>query len=182
MSTYESQKGFTLIEIIVAVSIFVVVMVIAIGAVLNAVDANRKAQNINVIVNNLNLAVESMVRDLRTGNDYNPCDISLSDSHRCVEFTDKDGNQNVSYFITENGGSLVLTKGNTPNGAGAITSEEVTISDFGLTFKGLGNVDGPQRILLHMKGEVGGGKTKAKFSIETVITSRVLDVAELNNP
>ncbi len=58
MIKHPPSKGFTLIEIIVSVAIFTVVMLISVGAVLNAVNANRKAQSLNTIVNNLNLALK----------------------------------------------------------------------------------------------------------------------------
>lgn len=182
MTYPHTQKGFTLIEIIVSVGIFVVVMLIAVGAVLNAVDANRKAQNINVVVNNLNLAVESMVRDLRTGSDYLSCGQSTPNGgFSCVTFTDKDGNPNVMYNMVSNGaGGFSLEKSNSPNGSGIITGDEIMLTDVNFLFNGLANNDGPQRILLHLKGVAGSGKTKAEFNIETVITSRVLDISEFH--
>jgi prepilin-type N-terminal cleavage/methylation domain-containing protein len=60
-------KGFTLVEMIVSLAIFAVVAVIAIGALLKVIDANKKAQSIQSSVTNLNFALESMSRDLRTG-------------------------------------------------------------------------------------------------------------------
>lgn len=62
-----NAKGFTLIELLVAVSLFTVVMLIAVAAILSIVGGNKKAQAINAVVNNLNFAIESMVRDMKTG-------------------------------------------------------------------------------------------------------------------
>ena len=62
--------GFTLIEIIVSLALFAVVAVVAIGAFLKIVDANRRAEAIESAVNDTNFALESMVRDLRVGSDY----------------------------------------------------------------------------------------------------------------
>lgn len=63
------NHGFTLVEMIVSLAIFSVVAVIAIGALLKVIDANKKAQSIQSSVTNLNFAMESMSRDLRTGTD-----------------------------------------------------------------------------------------------------------------
>ena len=182
MIRQKSQKGFTLIELIVSIAIFTIVMLIAIGAVLNAVDANRKAQNINVIVNNLNLAIESMARDLRTGSNYRSCGSQSGVSYNCVQFRDKDGNPNVKYFMTTSSktGTSMLSKSGSPNGSGVVTGDEITLSDVSFIFNGLGTGDGPERILVHLKGSAGAGKTKAEFNIETVITSRILESNEFN--
>ncbi len=65
------NRGFTLIELMVSVAIFAVVMVIALGALLAISTADRKAETIGAVMNNLNFAVESMTRTIRTGVDYN---------------------------------------------------------------------------------------------------------------
>ncbi len=61
------QRGFTLIELLVAVALFTVVMLISVAAILSIIGGNKKAQAINSVVNNLNFAIESMVRDMKTG-------------------------------------------------------------------------------------------------------------------
>lgn len=65
-----STRGFTLIEIMVAVSIFAIVMLIGVGALLTMVEVNKRAQGINSVMNNLNAAVEQMSRSIRVGSTY----------------------------------------------------------------------------------------------------------------
>jgi prepilin-type N-terminal cleavage/methylation domain-containing protein len=71
--TLFSQKtsGFTLIEIIVSLAIFSMVALVAIGAFLKIIDANKKSQSTKTAVNNLNFALESISREIRVGNKYN---------------------------------------------------------------------------------------------------------------
>ena len=64
------KRAFSLIEIMVAVAIFSVVMLVAVGSLIALIDANRKAQAIKSVMNNLNFAVESMVRNARVGTDF----------------------------------------------------------------------------------------------------------------
>lgn len=64
------QKGFTLVEMIVSMAIFIVVALIAVGALLKVLDANRKSLNLKTAINNLNFALESMSREMRVGGDY----------------------------------------------------------------------------------------------------------------
>jgi prepilin-type N-terminal cleavage/methylation domain-containing protein len=179
MNNMPKNKGFTLIEIIVSVAIFVIVMTIAIGAVLSAVDANRKAQSINVVINNLNLAVESMVRDLRTGNDYS-YPSGCRGQGTCISFEDRSG-RTIEYRFIEIAGNSgyieknILSVGNDYD-AGRITSEEVLVEEAEFKLEGDGNNDGPERILVRLKGYAGTGKTRSDFNIQTVVTSRTLDI------
>ncbi|MCF7865388.1 MAG: type II secretion system GspH family protein [Candidatus Pacebacteria bacterium] len=62
-----SERGFTLIEMLVSVGLFSVVMLVSVAAILSIIGNNKKAQGINNVVNNLNFAIESMVRDMKTG-------------------------------------------------------------------------------------------------------------------
>ena len=59
-----------MIEIIVSISIFTVVMVITMGALLTLNDASRKAQAIRTVIDNLNFTLEDMNRKIRTGDSY----------------------------------------------------------------------------------------------------------------
>jgi prepilin-type N-terminal cleavage/methylation domain-containing protein len=73
MKKHQQQKGYTLIELMVSVTLFAIVMVVATGAIFTIVSLNRKAQSLKIVINNLNLAVESMTRDIRLGKNYR-CD------------------------------------------------------------------------------------------------------------
>ncbi len=66
----KKDQGFTLIEIIVSLAIFTVVAVVAVGAYLKVIDANKKSQTLKTAINNVNFAFESMTRELRVGSSY----------------------------------------------------------------------------------------------------------------
>ncbi len=173
------MRGFTLIEIMVAVAIFSIVMLIAIGAVFNAVDANRTAQNINVVINNLNLSTEIMVREMRTGRRYQSC------GSTCIEFRDKNNipvRYNLETITVNSVPKRVLRKASTPAqfGDGIVSSEQVDIQKFEFTIRGSNRGDGPERMLLHLSGTAGTGDNESVFNIQTLITSRNLDTNELN--
>lgn len=65
-----TTAGFTLIEIIVSMAVFIVVAVIAVGAFLKILDANKQSQSIETAMNNADFALDSMSRDLRVGYGY----------------------------------------------------------------------------------------------------------------
>jgi len=100
-----SVRGFTLIEIIISLGIFAVVAVIAIGALLKVLSANKKAQSVQDAVTNLNFAMDTMLRDIRTGSKYDcttsvgiytptiptvPCDFQSPDTSAVIAFRSSD--------------------------------------------------------------------------------------------
>lgn len=72
----DRQKAFTLVEMLVSVGLFLVVMTIVLGAVLAIIDGNKKTQAINSVSNNISSAVESMIRDMKTGYKYR-CNVAI---------------------------------------------------------------------------------------------------------
>lgn len=62
---------------IVSLAIFTVVALIAIGALLRVLDANRKSINLKTTINNLNFSLESMSREMRVGKKYY-CDNNIN--------------------------------------------------------------------------------------------------------
>ncbi|MEK7587015.1 MAG: type II secretion system protein [Patescibacteria group bacterium] len=89
--------GFTLVEIMVAVSIFVVVAMIATGALITASDINRKAQAIKLAVDNVNFALNKMAFEMKLGGiyrcenpatliDYNSIGINCSGGSESITF------------------------------------------------------------------------------------------------
>jgi len=55
----KTSRGFTLLEMIVAIGIFTIVMLMATSALVTIIGANRKVQSQQVAINNLNFALES---------------------------------------------------------------------------------------------------------------------------
>ena len=169
----DTKKGFTLIELMVSSAIFIIVMVIAIGAVLSIVDANRKAQSLNTVMTNLNFAVESMVRDINTGSNYcggNTCSASS------LSFTNSHG-QSVTYSFnkpTGQNGQIIKTL----NGVSApLTAPETNITSMSFYERGQAVGDGIQPVvLLYLEGKVGiSAKTTSDFKLQTLISQRKLD-------
>lgn len=62
--------GFTLIEIMVATSIFMIIMLIAFGTLISTSNTAKKSQALRSAMDNVNFAMESMTRSLRTSTDY----------------------------------------------------------------------------------------------------------------
>lgn len=65
-----STSGFSLIEVLVSLSIFTIVVTISVGSLLVLIDANAKSQSMQVVMTNLNFTLDSMTREIRTGDGY----------------------------------------------------------------------------------------------------------------
>ena len=59
--------GFTLVEMLVSISVFLVVMLVAASSLLSIIDGNNKAQSLKSAINNLNFALEDMEKNIRVG-------------------------------------------------------------------------------------------------------------------
>jgi prepilin-type N-terminal cleavage/methylation domain-containing protein len=63
-------RGFTLIELMVSMAIFISVLFIAMGAVYSAQSVSVQLEQNQVILDGVNLAVEVMTRDIRYGSTF----------------------------------------------------------------------------------------------------------------
>lgn len=66
----QKNKGFTLIELMVATSIFVIIMLSAIGSLTTLLAAAKSARALRFTIDNVNFAMESMTRSIRMGTNY----------------------------------------------------------------------------------------------------------------
>lgn len=66
----KNNQGFTLVELLVATSIFVVVMVLGLSVLMSVNNANKKSQAMRSVMDNLNFAMENMSRNIRYGYNY----------------------------------------------------------------------------------------------------------------
>ncbi len=110
----KQQQGFLLVEMLVAVFIFTIVMFVSITAVLALIDANKKNQSIKSVVNNLNLVVGSMAKNLAVGTFYY-CGIASSNT-----YVPSDANEllNYNHDCVNGSSSITFTFNEDSNGTG----------------------------------------------------------------
>jgi prepilin-type N-terminal cleavage/methylation domain-containing protein len=195
----KTVKAFTLIEMMVAVSIFAIVMMVGVGALLTMVEVNKRAQGINSVMNNLNAAVEQMSRSIRVGSSYYcgatanpPAPATLATQQDCqvsggllLAFEETGGNVddvNDQTVYRLNGTQLERSlKQSGANGSWvALTAPEVVITNFKFYVTGStptsGNDFTQPRVLMIIKGTatVQGGPTE--FTIQSSVTQRLIDI------
>ena len=185
----KAQRAFTLIEMMVAVSIFAVVMLVGVGSLLALVQTNRRAQAINSVMNNLNAAVESMARTMRVGTTYH-CELTNSqpgdfNPKDCPGTSGQPGGLLLAFRSASEDKTIIYRKNGTQLerslDAGAhwvaLTAPDVSIDSFNFYVVGAPAGDGIQpRILMRIKGsaQVPGGLTT--FTVQSSVVQRLLDI------
>lgn len=139
------NTGFTLIEMMVAVALFAIVMLIAGATLLSLVYANRKAQALQSVMNNLNISLDDMVRSVREGSNY-----------RC-------GGESSSYGDCAQGGSLMYF---TPFGSPA---DNQPADDWGYVYDSGGTYCGKGRLCESEKGSPWIPITSPQVQIQTMV-------------
>jgi len=78
---FHKQKGFTLIEMIVSLSLFATVVTISVGALLSLIRTNQTLQGEQAVMTNLAFALDGITRELRSGYNYYCIDDNNLDSY-----------------------------------------------------------------------------------------------------
>ena len=174
-----NKKGFTLVEMLIAVTLFTIISFFSIGAVLSIFDASRKARSSKTVMDNFNFAVENMVRNVRFGNHYF-CGVStdISSTNDCTAAS-------ASLSVTFEGVRVIYTKTNDAIqkkvGSGAyenITSPDTKVEDLKFYVYNSGSSDDKQPyVIAIIQGYVGDKpSSQTRFSIQTLISQRALDL------
>ena len=162
----------------VAVSIFIIVMTISMGSILSVFDANRKSRSLKTVLNNLNLAVESMAKEMRFGRNYHcgpgavtiPRNCPLGDT--LMSFLSSDGVQ-ITYRLS--GQSIEKKIGS--DVYIAVTAPEIIIDDLIFYTLGAGSGDSLQpKVLVKIKSHAGTGGSQSDLTLQTLVSQRVLDL------
>lgn len=167
----KNNRGYTLVELIIAVGLFAFIMMLSSGAYLVMIGINRQVQGIATGIDNLAFALETMTRTIRTGTSYScsgggDCDNGGSN----FSVVDSSGDT-VSYALS--GGVI------TQNGV-ALTDPSVTVSSLMFYASGTGKPTSDYlqpRVTTIVSGTVSSGPGKTEpFTVETGATMRGSDI------
>lgn len=107
------DAGFTLIELMVSLTVFSIVMLISVGTLLTLIDANAKAQALYMATTNLSFALDVMTRDLRTGHYYR-CEMvaenGFNGNHFGVDGSPGNGSSDTYTKDCNGGQELIFTR------------------------------------------------------------------------
>ncbi len=172
------EKGFTLIELMTALSLFAVLVTVNLGSILGVFEANRKSRALRAVMTDLNQAVETMSREMRYGTNYHCGSGSVTTPQNCasggtlVSFLSSD---NLQITYRQNGATFQKQIGTSGDWLPVIPPE-VVIDNLTFYVTGAGAADGLQpKALITFKGHAGSGKGLSYFGLETLVSQRALD-------
>jgi prepilin-type N-terminal cleavage/methylation domain-containing protein len=182
MSMMKNKKnGFTLVEVMVSVSIFTIVMVSATVAYLNLIALDKQTRSTNDVVDNLSFALDSMARSIRLGTSYDclggPGGNCPSGGTQGFQFIDSSGTNTVTYLLANGAIATCTNIVCTAASATPLTDSRVTVDKLTFYVRGVG-ADGVQpQVIIVMHGTLATDSKHAPqtFTIETMTTERGID-------
>ena len=167
------KRGFTLIEMLVSVAIFTIVVTIVMGTIVTIVDISRKTRTMTEAMSNLNLAMESMTRTLKTATV-----ITVPNNDGLVEATDQNGDK-VKYEVVENAanGNKKGIKKTVQVGIAQPVSDFITSDDLEITgsmVKTFSYNEQP-KVMISLKGRVETARgIYSEFILQATVAQRQL--------
>lgn len=197
------EAGFTLVEMLVSIGLFAVVVTMSVSTLLVLIDANGRAQNTQLVVNNLSFALDSMTREIRTGSFWNCHNRTEIDSNnvpegdaagdcaspqnalKIVEVDDSitggvsENDRRITYWFKSNlDGRGAIMRRIDENPSVPLTGPEIDITAMSFSVIGTqaGDSDQPTATI-YIKGRAGLDDVQAKeFELQTTITQRELNL------
>lgn len=180
----QRTRGFTLIEVLVSTSIFAIIVTMGIGAIFNMNVSYSNARTQQAVMDQLNFALESMARHIRTGSTYhcNPAgglpqvagQDCLGVGGTSFSFITYDGDQVVYRLGTAGQLERSVNSGNFTT----MTPEQVTVND--LRFRVMGSAPYPDPsqpvVILSVAGSSTIRQETTEFNVQTTVTQRIPDL------
>lgn len=162
------KKGFTILEMMVAIGIFLIVITYGMGALLNAHFLHNKSEDMRSIMDNLTFIMEDISRNARVGYGYN-----LSGDTFSFKKTENGTEYSYSYSIL-NGYITREIDGEQVQ----LNPDEVDIdyNASGFTVVGAENGDNQPLVEIRLSGKITYQGKDTPFSIQTSVSQRQLDV------
>lgn len=186
------NKGFTLVELLVATLIFTMVAVVSMGALLTTFGSAKNSRALRFAMDNVNFAIESMTRSIRMGTNYicveGGDDIQMIDNpdqtKDCERGTflafipqkPEEKGLRVGYKISKRNdekGTLSLQRCIGKEGCVDIVAPDVNIEQLNFSVKGSDPSDQIQAgVYISIKGSVLVEGVPTSFSIQTMASQR----------
>lgn len=184
------NSGFTLIELMVATSIFMMVILAAIGALMITSNAAKESKALRYAMDNVNFAMDTMTRNLRLGSDYHCATptpgsfIFTSSTSDCVlgngaiVFSKPNSTPlsfDLSYQIAPSVNGNVVEKCDA-SGCSPITSRDVNITELKFITRGSDPLDSIQpSVGILLKGTVDLSGKITTFELQSLASQRTFE-------
>ena len=191
MNSNNAKSGFSLVELLVATSLFILVVSIASASVLSMLAATKQVKSSQSVMDELEFIMEELTRNLRTGSNYF-CYQFYSYLNATTDTSDCESNSpgSVIAFVPQSGVSKVVysfnnnqLKRSINNGVGtyqSMNSDNLLIKDFNvLAFGTDRSINGNRndviqpRVVITIIATDSQGNNET--TVSTSITQRKLD-------
>ncbi len=166
----DRNRGFTMVELLVAMSLFVVFMAITTGSFIRILRTQRLIAALMEANDNASLAIEQIAREIRTGYNFS------KPSETELQFVNAD---NTVVFYRLNQGTIERGTQNAflQRTYRKITADNIEIKNFRINLIGNGSGDGfPARITISLSVTIDYERLEnTLINIQTTLSSRVLD-------
>ena len=193
MSKVSQKSGFTIIEAMISISLFLVVIMFGMNSLLSANVVHQKSQDMRSILDNLSFILEDMGRNIRTGYNYrclisgDTLPFSVSPRRSCAEglgialesatgLTSDDADQWIYYMSA---GKIYKS---TSGGASyfQLNPDEIVLDAVsGFSILGAeaptGNSQQPL-VTIRLSGKITYKNVESPFSLQTSVSQRLVDV------
>lgn len=178
------KKGYTIVEIMVAITIFVVIIAAPVGFLISTLKAQQKILFSQELLDNTSYAIEYMSRALRMAKkDVNQTCIGKNENYQVtrsgagIKFLNY--NSYCQEFYMEAGVLKEYNSGRTPNTL-SLSSSNTTVLSFKITPRGWSQADLLQpKVTLYYEAErtlIGKPELKPLIKIQTTISQRDMDI------
>ncbi len=190
-----NQRGYTIIETMISVSLFIIIVMAGMGALLNANLLHQKSRDMRSILDNLSFIMEDMSRNLRTGYNYYcipagrvdfPSSSTPANGQGCsgIAFEPALGGNQWSYEVgSDNSGptTIYYIRKSTDNGATwvQLTPNEMEIDTAASNFSVSGallNDNEQPFVTLKLVGNIRYKNISTPFSLQTSVSQRLIDI------
>jgi len=182
-----AKGGFTLLEMVISIGIFSVIIIAAIGIILEVSNAQIKVNNIQVILDNARFSLELITKEMRTGNLYSLSSVCGSSGSE-ISFNTSIGETRV-YFLQNSGGKGVIMRAaqsiNSSDCDGIsgkvqpFTSDDVNVENFKITAQGTGTgaSDGQPWVVISLQVKSTSPKYQldSSMNLQTTVVQRFRD-------
>jgi Tfp pilus assembly protein PilW len=191
------NTGYTLIETMIAISIFIIVVMVGMVALLNANLLYNKSKGMRSIIDSLNFTMDDMSRNLRTGNNYHCIEtVSVGDNSipaiattstlsgiNCmgIAFNAQDGTQWIYEIFSPSSSISYIRKSTNGLAWVQMTPKEAVMSTSIHPFSILGAEPPPGDtqqpfVTIKLTGDISYQGVISSFSLQTSVSQRQIDI------
>ena len=182
------SRGFTLIEMIVAVGIFTILMFIIVSALISMSNASRKARASRIAMDNLAAAMESISRTVRISTTYHcgcggaydtalACPYPTGATCLAVEPQNGDPHSSGDQVVYRLSGASIERSTDGGSTYLPLTAPELRINRLQFYVDGVVAGTNQPRMIMVVGGTAGTqGKTSTTFNLQTMVSERTPNI------